>query len=267
MINNLGTVFLTITAASFSEPTFLVNFILSILLVIAGTYLTYAVCHRLFISLLVFVLSGAIYVCQIFELYSATILFAVVLVTVSILFAYSNFGLIRGFFISNKSNFAKKIIKSKKPTKIVNTSDLYSTIADTVKTLSASKTGAIITFPKKDDLTSLSKNGVNLGGCPVTKELLLTIFYPGTRLHDGAVIIKDGKIISASVYFELTTRPLSGKFGSRHRAALGISERTDSITVVVSEETGRISIAQDGELTNVTSNEFLNVFTQLMDEE
>ncbi len=71
-------------------------------------------------------------------------------------------------------------------------------------------------------------------------------------------------IVAASVYYTPTTRPLTGKFGSRHRAAIGISETTDAVTVVVSEETGRISIAYEGELRTVNPDEFFSVFNDYM---
>jgi len=92
----------------------------------------------------------------------------------------------------------------------------------------------------------------------------MTIFYPGTRLHDGAVIIRDNVIYAASVYYTPTTKALSGKYGSRHRAAIGISEISDSITIVVSEETGRISIAQNGELESVSPDKFIERLTEYM---
>ena len=107
------------------------------------------------------------------------------------------------------------------------------------------------------------KSGTRIDA-PVSAELLQTIFYPGTRLHDGAVIIRNDMIVAASVYYTPTTRPLTGKFGSRHRAAIGISETTDAVTVVVSEETGRISIAYEGELRTVGPDEFLTVFEDYM---
>ena len=168
---------------------------------------------------------------------------------------------------SNKSFLRKKVSKQPVVEKIYDTHTLYQIIDDAVRSLSSTKTGALITFQKKYDLKPFMKNGVDLGGCPVTKELLVTIFYPGTRLHDGAVVIKDGKIVAASVYYALTTRPLNGKYGSRHRAAIGISEISDSVTIVVSEETGRISIATNGEINSVTIDDFLNTFTNLMDQE
>lgn len=125
-----------------------------------------------------------------------------------------------------------------------------------VQNLSKNKIGAIITFERDTKLDDFVKSGTILNS-PVTPELLITIFYPGTRLHDGAVIIRRDHILAASVYYTPTTKPLTGKFGSRHRAAIGISEVSDSVTVVVSEETGRISLAVAGELIHVPSDTFL----------
>ena len=93
---------------------------------------------------------------------------------------------------------------------------------------------------------------------------MITIYYPGTRLHDGAVIIHGDKIKSASVFFTPSTKALTGKYGSRHRAAIGISEVSDSVTVVVSEETGRISIAVNGQIDSVSEANFLRVFENYM---
>ncbi|MBQ9457970.1 MAG: DNA integrity scanning protein DisA nucleotide-binding domain protein [Bacilli bacterium] len=140
---------------------------------------------------------------------------------------------------------------------------MYKKIETAVFTLSRQKVGALITFEKKDSLTAVMKSGTRIDA-PVSAELLQTIFYPGTRLHDGAVIIRNDKIVAASVYFTPTTRPLSGKYGSRHRAAIGISEICDAVTVVVSEETGRVSIAYEGELQPVAPDTFLETFETYM---
>ena len=103
------------------------------------------------------------------------------------------------------------------------------------------------------------KNGTMIN-CPITPEIIETIFYEGSRLHDGAIIIRKDVIISAAVYYPSSTKAIVGKFGARHRAALGISELTDSVTVVVSEETGRISIAHGGMIDNVKLMEFEKIF-------
>ena len=142
--------------------------------------------------------------------------------------------------------------------------EMYRKVENAVLTLSRQKIGALITFERSDDLSDIMKNGTLLNA-PVTSELLQTIFYPGTRLHDGAVIIRDDKIAAASVYFSPTNRPLTGKFGSRHRAAYGISETSDSVTILVSEETGRISVAFQGELTPVTPDNLMRIFKEDME--
>lgn len=143
--------------------------------------------------------------------------------------------------------------------------DLYKTINETTLYLSKHKIGAIMTFERKDNLTDISKNGTILYA-PVNYELLITIFYPGTRLHDGAVVIRGNTILAASVYYTPTTKPLIGKYGSRHRAAIGISDICDAVTVVVSEETGKISIAYNGELESFAPETFYKAFVNIMTE-
>ncbi len=150
--------------------------------------------------------------------------------------------------------------------KIYNREELYKKVETAVLALSKSRTGALITFEKNTTLKDIIKNGVPVNA-PLSPELLQTIFYEGTRLHDGAVIVHGDMIVAASVFFTPTTKPFAGKYGSRHRAALGISEISDSITVVVSEETGRISIAADGELNTVDQDNFLRVFETYMAED
>ena len=166
-------------------------------------------------------------------------------------------------FISNPMK--RTSLKSNKNniTKIFDRQEFYQVINNTVLQFSKSKTGALMTFEKNDDITSSTVNGV-LVDAPVSQELLSTIFYPGTRLHDGAVIIKGNIIKYASVFYTPSTQAYTGKYGSRHRAAIGISEISDAITVVVSEETGRISIAVGGQIESVSSDDFLTVFENYM---
>ena len=115
----------------------------------------------------------------------------------------------------------------------------------------------------EDKFNEIIKSGTMIES-PVSPELLMTIFYPGTRLHDGAVVIRRDELLAASVYYSPTTKPLTGKYGSRHRAAIGISEVTDSVTVIVSEETGRISIAHKGELVPVSQDKFLTTLQEFL---
>jgi len=114
--------------------------------------------------------------------------------------------------------------------------------------LSDRKIGALMVIQRLEGLRNYIENGVAIDA-RVTFDLLINLFSPDTPLHDGAVIIQQDRIAAAACFLPLTLNPeLSQNFGSRHRAALGISEEADSLSVVVSEETGAISLAINGEL-------------------
>ena len=126
--------------------------------------------------------------------------------------------------------------------------DIVKEIVEAVKYLSKTRTGALIVFQKDISDTVFSDVGTKLNA-DISTELILTIFHPNTPLHDGALVIRDNRIISAGVLLPLTEDPkLSWKYGTRHRAAIGMSECSDSACLVVSEETGDVSIAIDGTL-------------------
>jgi diadenylate cyclase len=117
-----------------------------------------------------------------------------------------------------------------------------------VERLADHKTGALIVLERDIGLRTFIESGVLLEA-HLSRDLLLSIFHPGLPLHDGAVIVQKDKIAAAACFLPLTTNPaLSQQLGTRHRAAIGITEETDCLSVVVSEETGRISIAAFGEL-------------------
>ena len=172
-------------------------------------------------------------------------------------------GVIIAVVITNEQKVNKLLKRKYTNKKAANTSEerkqLYKIINETVAMLSSSRIGAIMTFERSNSLDEYINKGVKVNA-PVSKELLTTIFYEGTTLHDGAVIIRDNIIMAASVYYIPTVKPMNGKYGARHRASLGISEVCDAVTVVVSEETGRISLAIDGELQAVTRENFLATF-------
>ena len=110
------------------------------------------------------------------------------------------------------------------------------------------KTGALIVIEQNELLTDYIRTGINLDAI-LTSQLLINIFEHNTPLHDGAVIIRDNRVLAATCYLPLTDRiDLNKALGTRHRAAVGISEVSDSMTIVVSEETGEISIAYGGTL-------------------
>ena len=126
---------------------------------------------------------------------------------------------------------------------------LVDEIVKAVMALSKKKVGALVAVEREVGLRRFSESGVSLDGL-VTFELLSTIFMPATPLHDGAVIIKGTRIDSAGCLFPLSQNPrISKTLGTRHRAALGLSEETDAVVIVVSEETGTVSLAEEGEFT------------------
>jgi diadenylate cyclase len=118
-----------------------------------------------------------------------------------------------------------------------------------VRDLARDNIGAIIVLERDIGLRTFIESGVRLDA-NISHDLLLAIFQPKGALHDGAVIVQKDKIAAASCFLPLTTAPgLSRQFGTRHRAAIGITEETDCLSVIVSEETGRISVAASGLLT------------------
>ena len=119
------------------------------------------------------------------------------------------------------------------------------------------KTGALIVIEDKDSLADYERTGIDVDGL-VTSQLLINIFEHNTPLHDGAVIVRGNRITSATCYLPLSDNMDLGKeLGTRHRAGVGISEVTDSLTVIVSEETWRISIAMNGMLERISNAEAL----------
>lgn len=130
------------------------------------------------------------------------------------------------------------------------TDDLVTDVVLAATSLAAKRVGALIVIERRDGLKTYIENGVRLDAI-VSYEILVNLFVPGTPLHDGAVIISHDRLASASSFLPLTQRTgLPKEYGTRHRAAIGISEETDALTIVVSEERGTIGLARDGQLTD-----------------
>ncbi|CDC21926.1 MAG: diadenylate cyclase CdaA [Candidatus Gastranaerophilaceae bacterium] len=140
------------------------------------------------------------------------------------------------------AHFNKKNLKEEQKVNVIKE------LIESVKYLSKTRTGALMVLEREEDVNSYSDVGIQLDAV-LSTELILTIFHPNTPLHDGAVVISGDTIKSAGVLLPLTEDPkLSWKYGTRHRAAIGMSEVSDSACLVVSEETGDVSIALDGTL-------------------
>jgi diadenylate cyclase len=126
--------------------------------------------------------------------------------------------------------------------------EVVSEILLAVEELAGNKTGALIVLERDIGLRTFIESGVRLDA-QISRDLLISIFQPGLPLHDGAAIVQRERLAAAACFLPLTTNPaLSSQLGTRHRAAIGITEETDCLSLVVSEETGRISVASFGEL-------------------
>jgi diadenylate cyclase len=124
-------------------------------------------------------------------------------------------------------------------------------------TLSAKKTGAIIVIERAIGLRNYIESGITLDA-QLTYDLLVSIFQPTSPLHDGAVIVQGDRIAAAACFLPLTINPrLNRELGSRHRAAIGVTEENDSVAIVVSEETGKISVVEDGDIEHDIDSERL----------
>lgn len=138
-------------------------------------------------------------------------------------------------------------------------------VVKAVTALAEKRIGALIVFEREISLKDFLEGAIILDS-KVTKELLISIFNPKSPLHDGAVIISKGKILAAGVILPLSTNPdIARDLGTRHRAAIGITEITDAVAIVVSEETGYISLAVSGKITrDVTPATLRKMLSQLL---
>ena len=134
------------------------------------------------------------------------------------------------------------------------------TLNDMVKAcyeMGAVKTGALIVIENKVNLSEYERTGIKLDSL-LSRQLLINIFEKNTPLHDGAVVVRGDRIVAATCYLPISdSRAISKDLGTRHRAALGVSEATDATTIIVSEETGKVSVCNEGRLIHDISDEDL----------
>ncbi len=142
--------------------------------------------------------------------------------------------------------------------------EFTSVLADTVIMLSKARIGALFAIEKEIELREISETGVRLDA-EFSSELAQSIFYPKAALHDGGMILSQGRVASAGCVFPVSQKEMSDRtLGLRHRAAVGLSEETDAVAVVVSEETGAISIAINGELRhNLSDTDFREILEEI----
>lgn len=139
-------------------------------------------------------------------------------------------------------------------------------IVQAVLFMAKKKRGALIVLKNKMPLKNIEATGIKMDAV-VSTELIISIFFKNNPLHDGAIIIEGDRITAASCYLPLSEASLSKQFGTRHRAALGLSENSDAIVIVVSEETGKIALAYKGNLkTNYNEDSLKNELNKIMAE-
>ena len=155
--------------------------------------------------------------------------------------------------MGSKRSFIKQLKFLK--TEIASEVDTESIVSACYK-MAKSKTGALIVIERNNSLDFVRERGDYMNA-EINIPLLQSIFYKNSPLHDGATIIKDNFIVSTRVVLPLSDKYLPSRFGLRHRAAIGITERTDAVCIAVSEETGKVSLIKDGEFELFTSKEEL----------
>ncbi|MBR5233387.1 MAG: diadenylate cyclase CdaA [Clostridia bacterium] len=188
-------------------------------------------------------------VVNIFEMNASKFIFSNVFSDLLIILAIVFSGEIRQALerMGQKRNFAFLSLFSSKGDN-EETYDVINNVCRACGEMSEQKVGSLIVFQRKSLLGHLTRQSVPIDSC-VTTEMLLSIFYPKAALHDGAIVIKDGRIVAARCVVPLRNeKEVTEHVGTRHRAAMEVSLRTDAIAVVTSEETGIISIAKDGKL-------------------
>ena len=132
--------------------------------------------------------------------------------------------------------------------------------------MSENKVGALIVFRRKDDLQFVIEGGIALDA-NITMSLIKNIFFKNAPLHDGAVIIDNNRIVAAKCILPVTQSNVPKSYGTRHRAAIGLSEMTDAVVLVVSEETGAISIVKGGKVTKVDTQRLNSALKQALEEQ
>ncbi len=139
-------------------------------------------------------------------------------------------------------------------------------VVEACQNMSKSRIGALIVFEREEKLGDIINTGIDINA-DISSELIVNVFIPKTPLHDGAMIIRDNKIASATCFLPLTqNQRLSRELGTRHRAGIGLSEEADAVVIIVSEETGRISIAVGGDIKmNLTPEQLEKRLFDLLD--
>ncbi len=196
--------------------------------------------------------------------YLLSLLFGNLLIILVIIFSPEIRNALESVGRSSVSNFNIFNFKNRDETEIQESvKSSINSVCRACSDMSDKQIGALIVFEKDTMLGEIAKTGTPLDAS-VTPELICNIFFPKAPMHDGAVIIKDGRVVSAGCILPLTGHNnLSSELGTRHRAAIGMSETSDAVVVVVSEETGMISVAEKGVLNrDISAGDLREILTK-----
>lgn len=238
------------------NPTLIIGIVLFVLMFLVLTILLYKKFKRkiiLLVSLVYFILG---IVAALFDIEALKVALLSGTAFVCVVFTFLSSHDLK----SNRTHINASVKTPKSGVTDVNEKEqLINTLVSAVEYLSSRRIGAIITIEKVDVLNAYIDKAVKLDAL-VTVELLKTIFFPNTALHDGAVIIRGNRIACAGAFYTPSDKPdIQSELGSRHRAAIGISEDSDAFTLVVSEETGKVSTTIGGTITQGISEEALRL--------
>ena len=186
---------------NFNTPTYVIDFAVSILFLVLITSFTAFKIKRVATTIFYLVFDLIFIISMIFDLTILILLTSIIIIGGTIVFMFINSGIIRSYVAIPLKKAKAKTIKTYDKEKVIQN------IISAVNWLSANKVGALITLERSTPLTDFIKNGTTIN-CPVTPEIIETIFYEGTRLHDGAIVIKDDLIIAAAVYYPPSTKEI-----------------------------------------------------------
>ena len=232
-----------------------IDCLLVLAIVILGLILAFKYVKKTYVVLGSLGLLGGLVACEVFKLQILPWLLYVVFVVIICLLSFMVASHLKNLVNTKQKQKNQKNFVFNQEAK----EELIETLIKTVEHLSARRIGAIISLEKQNTLTAFITSGVRIDAL-VTTDLLNTIFFPNTALHDGAVIIRGNRVVYAGAYYPSCEKAdIPQSYGTRHRAAIGISEKTDAFTIVVSEETGRISVTIAGTITSGISLDSLRV--------
>ncbi len=192
-------------------------------------------------------------------------IFSNILIIVVILFGPEIRSILEQLGLGATTKSIKTIIHPGVAVEIAEISEAIEAVCKACSEMSDQKIGALICFEKDTPIGEVIKTGTEVNA-KVSRQLVENIFFPKSPLHDGAMIIRDGKILAAGCILPLTKKTVSSALGTRHRAGIGITEESDAIVVIVSEETGAISVVKngvlerdisDGDLRDILNSEFI----------